>query len=222
MRNETVANLSMLPAEAVDTIEATLKGNWLVRWERRSRSPGRCRTGMWPRSLRWRAGWGCPRCWAGVPVAGHRCGTDRLAGAAAGVETVHPGLVGRHHAGRRSGRGRRVHRRDLRGDGLAGRPAGDDREEARGTAFERVGESGADGVVRSDLLVGNRPALRVGRARLLPRRQEGLREPFFFFFFFFFCYPPGPCRTCPTNTPKKLSSTRRWPTRSGAVKPPPP
>ena len=30
MRNETVANLSMLPAEAIDAIEATLKGQTLV------------------------------------------------------------------------------------------------------------------------------------------------------------------------------------------------
>ena len=30
VRNETVANLSMLPAEAVDAIEATLKGQTLV------------------------------------------------------------------------------------------------------------------------------------------------------------------------------------------------
>src|SRR3974377_1673861 len=37
-----------------------------------------------------------------------------------------------HHPGRRFGRGRRVHRRDLRRDGLAGRPAGGDRKEARG------------------------------------------------------------------------------------------
>ena len=32
-----------------------------------------------------------------------------------------------------------------------------------------------DGVVRSDLLLGDRPVLGAGRARLLPRRQEGLR-----------------------------------------------
>ena len=38
-----------------------------------------------------------------------------------------------------------------------------------------VGESGADGAVRPDLLVGDRAVLRTGRARLLPRRQERLR-----------------------------------------------
>src|SRR3984893_17936262 len=36
-------------------------------------------------------------------------------------------------------------------------------------------EPGPDGVVRPDQRVGDRPALRAGRARLLPRWQEGLR-----------------------------------------------
>ena len=101
--------------------------------ERVHASPGRCRTGTWPRSRRWRTQLGLP---ALLGPAGR---TRDIAVAliisrviAAEVEAVHAGLVARHHPGDRSRRGRRVHRRDLRRDGLAGRPAGGDRKEARG------------------------------------------------------------------------------------------
>ena len=46
-----------------------------------------------------------------------------------GLQAVHPDLVGRHTLGTDLGR-RRVHRRHLRRDGLAGRPAGRDRGRA--------------------------------------------------------------------------------------------
>ena len=112
VRHETLANLSALPAEAVAAIEATLKGERLVpagqavddhrvaaaRARRRGARHGR-------------ASWACPRCWA------RRAGQRDLALALiisrvvrAGLQAVHPDLVGRHHPGRRPGRGRGVHR----------------------------------------------------------------------------------------------------------------
>src|SRR6476660_3092773 len=55
VRNETVANLSMLPPEAVDAIEATLKGTRLV-------PVGEVVAITRPPSRRWRTSWACPRC----------------------------------------------------------------------------------------------------------------------------------------------------------------
>ena len=46
VRHETLANLSKLPAEVINAIEATLKGQTLSGRAASSRSPGRCRTGM--------------------------------------------------------------------------------------------------------------------------------------------------------------------------------
>ena len=91
VRNETVANLSTLPAEAVDAIEATLKGKRLVPAGAGGHaSPGRCRTGTWPRSRRWRTQLGLPALLGPAgPAAGPGDGADRLAGGAARLETVH-------------------------------------------------------------------------------------------------------------------------------------
>ena len=133
VRNETVANLSMLPPEAVDAIEATLKGTRLVPAGRgghdhpvaAARACGRRRGDGAPAGPARAAG-------AGVPGTRHRDRADHLAGDPARLETVHADLVARHHPGGGSGCGRRVHRRGLCRDGLAGRPAGGDREEARG------------------------------------------------------------------------------------------
>ena len=129
VKHETLANLSRLPAEAVTALEATLKGQTLVRAGSeftivRSLPHGHvAAVAAMARRL------GLPTLLGpAVPGARHRPRADRLAGAAAEVETVHAGLVARHHPGRRPGRGRRVHRRGLRRDGLAGRPAGGDRE----------------------------------------------------------------------------------------------
>ena len=139
VRNETVANLSMLPAEAVDAIEATLKGQTLVPAGSefsitRSLPHGHvAAVAAMARQL-------------GLPtLLGPRCRERDLALALIisrvvrpKLETVHAGLVARHHPGRGSGRGRRVHRRDLCRDGLAGRSAGPHRKEAGGqTPFPR-------------------------------------------------------------------------------------
>ena len=129
VRHETLANLSKLPAEVIAAIEATLKGQTLV--------PAGSEFAI-TRSL--------PHGHvAAVAAMAHQLGLPALLGPACraarsalalivsrvvrpDVETVHPGLVARHHPRGRSGRGRRVHRRGLRRDGLAGRPAGRDRE----------------------------------------------------------------------------------------------
>ena len=176
VRNETVANLSMLPPEALDAIEATLKGQALV-----------------PAGSEFTIVRSLPHGHvAAVAAMARQLGLPALLGPAgrsrdivlalvisridaAEVEAVHAGLVARHHVGHRPGRGRRVDRRDLRRDGLAGRPPRRDRAPARGQTPWPRGESAPDGVVRPDQRVGDRPALRAGRARLLPRRQERLR-----------------------------------------------
>src|SRR6478752_7283214 len=113
---------------------------------------------------------------AGLPPAGSGGGADRVAGRAARLETVHRRLVARHHPRRGPGCGRCQHRRGLRRDGLAGRPAGQDRKTARGTPSGRRGESGADGAVRPVVVLDGGAVLPARRARLLPRRQERQAE----------------------------------------------
>ena len=82
--HETLANLSTLPAEAITAVEATLKGQTLVPAGSGSASSGRCRTGTWPRSRRWRASWAFPRCWA------RRCRSRDLAVALIVSRVVRP------------------------------------------------------------------------------------------------------------------------------------
>ena len=83
----------------------------------------------------------------GRPPAGPGPGADRVAGRGAGLEAVHPGLVGRCHARGRPGHRGRHHRRGVRGDGLAGRPAGRDRAQARPPAPGPGREPVPDGAV---------------------------------------------------------------------------
>ena len=73
VRNETVANLSHVPTEAIDVVRSVLAGKTWWRPASVSRSPGRCRTGTSPRCGRWRSNSACPRCSA--RPAG--CGTWR-------------------------------------------------------------------------------------------------------------------------------------------------
>ena len=70
VKNETVANLSALPAHVVDLIDAGLKGSSWCPPARRWPSPGRCRTGTSPRHTPWRRSWDCPRCWARRAASG--------------------------------------------------------------------------------------------------------------------------------------------------------
>ena len=127
-----LANLSTLPDAAIGAIEAVLKGRRLVPAGDAVRidsiATARARRGG---ARRWRATLGLPA------LLGPACrardlayGADRVAGAPAGLEAVHADLVGRHHPRGRSGGRRRVHRRGLRRDGLAGRPPGRDRKDS--------------------------------------------------------------------------------------------
>ena len=111
VRNETLANLSKVPAEAVAALEATLKGQTLVPAGgefsiARSLPHGHVAAVA---AMARRAGV-AHTAGAAVPVAGHRCRADRFAGDPTRFETVHAGLVARHHPGRRPGCRRRLHR----------------------------------------------------------------------------------------------------------------
>ena len=112
VRNKTVANLSMLPPEAIDAIEATLKGSRLLPVGEavtitRSLPHGHV---------------------AAVAAIAHQLGLPALLGPACRkrdialalivsrviqtrLEAVHADLVARHHPRGGSGRGRRGHRR---------------------------------------------------------------------------------------------------------------
>ncbi len=98
VRNETLANLSKLPAEAIAAVEATLKGQTLV--------PGR--VGMHPlATARACGGGGRDGAHPGaggaggpaVPVPRSGGGADHLSGHPPEVEAVHAGVVGRFHLG---------------------------------------------------------------------------------------------------------------------------
>ena len=98
VRNETVANLSMLPPEAVDAIEATLKGTRLLPVGEavtitRSLPHGHVAAVA---AMAHTAG-PARAAGAGVPETRHRPGADRLAGDPTRLETVHAGPVARHH-----------------------------------------------------------------------------------------------------------------------------
>ena len=64
VKHETLANLSKLPDDGGRRDRGDAEGPDAGAGRRASSpSPGRCRTGMWRRSRRWRTSWGCPRCW---------------------------------------------------------------------------------------------------------------------------------------------------------------
>ena len=63
VRNETVANLSMLPAEAVDAIEATLKGRRLVPVGEAVTITRSLPHGHVAAVAAMARRWACPRCW---------------------------------------------------------------------------------------------------------------------------------------------------------------
>ena len=111
VKNETVANLSALPDHVIDLIDAGLKGQQLV-----PAAGAVTITASLPHGHV-----------AAVHAMAKKLGLPALLGPAgpqrdlalaliisrvvrAGLETVHPDLVGRHHAGRRPRRGRGVHR----------------------------------------------------------------------------------------------------------------
>ncbi len=112
VRNETVANLSMLPAEAIAAIEATLKGQALIGAGTefgitRSLPHGHVADGRGDGPL---AGTARP-VGPGVPVTGLGGCADHLPGDSPGQQAVHAVAVGRHHRGdRHPRRGGGLHR----------------------------------------------------------------------------------------------------------------
>src|SRR6476646_5029078 len=145
VKHEQLANLSALPEAAITAIEAVLAGATLVGATEAIRIESALPHGHV----------------AAVAATARTLGLPALLGP-----------VGRYHPGRRPGGARRVHRRDLRGDGLAARPPRRHRKAVGGTASGPGVQPVADRDVRPVLVVGDRAVLRPGRPRLLPRRQE--------------------------------------------------
>ena len=160
VRNETVANLSMLPPEAVDAIEATLKGTRLVPVGEavtitRSLPHGHV---------------------AAVAAMAHQLGLPALLGPACRSRDIVIALIVSRviRPGSKLSTLTWWHDTTLgvdlgvtgactdevyaAMDWLAGRQEAIEKKLAA-TAFGRVGESGADGVVRSDQRVGDRAVL---------------------------------------------------------------
>ena len=110
VRHETLANLSALPAEAVAAIEATLKGERLV-----PAGQAVTITGSLPHGHV--AAVHAMAAKLGLPALLGPAGRQRDLALALVISRVvprppscPPDLVGRHHPGRRPGRGRGVHR----------------------------------------------------------------------------------------------------------------
>ena len=176
VRNETVANLSMLPPQAIDAIEATLKGQTLV--------PAGSEFSI-VRSL--------PHGHvAAVAAMARQLGLPALLGPAGRSRDIVLALVISRVVRPKSKlstlawwpdttlgadlgvAGASTDEIYAAMDWLAGRQDAIEHT-ARGQTPWPRGEPGPDGVVRPDQRVGDRPVLRAGRARLLPRRQERLR-----------------------------------------------
>ena len=135
VKHEQLANLSALPEAAITAIEAVLAGATLVGATEAIRIESALPHGHVAAVHRdgAHAGPAGPVGSAG-PIPGPGVCVDRVPGAGPGLEVVHPKRVGRYHPGHRPGGRRRVHRRDLRGDGLAARPPRRHRKTVGGTA----------------------------------------------------------------------------------------
>ena len=111
VKNETVANLSALPGHVIDLIDAGLKGRQLVPAAEAVAITGSLPHGHVAAVHAMAAHAGPARAARpGGPPAGPGPGADHLPGGPAGLETVHPDLVGRHHPRRGPRRGRGLHR----------------------------------------------------------------------------------------------------------------
>jgi len=76
VRHETLANISMLPEEAITALRAVLAGDHVAVAGEGSRWSGPGRTGMSPRYRSWRVGWGsraCSASRAGCAMSPWRC-----------------------------------------------------------------------------------------------------------------------------------------------------
>ena len=111
VKHETLANLSGLPEQAVDAIEAALKGTPLVPAGQAvtitASLPHGHVAAVHAMAVQARA---ARPARAGRAAARPGAGADRVPGGGPGLQAVHRIVVGRHHAGRRPGRGRGVHR----------------------------------------------------------------------------------------------------------------
>src|SRR5271170_3883164 len=109
VKNETVANLSALPDHVIDLIDAGLKGQQLVPASDAVTITRSLPHGHVAAVHAMAAALGLPALLGG-PAAGPGPGADHLPGRAAGLQAVHPDLVGRHYPGRRPRRRGCVHR----------------------------------------------------------------------------------------------------------------
>jgi hypothetical protein len=103
VRHETLANLSGLPEQTVALIEAALKGAALV-------PAGQAMTITRSLPHGHVAAVHAMAVKLGLPAAGPGPGPDRLPGGVAGLEAVHPHVVGGHHARDGPGRSRSARR----------------------------------------------------------------------------------------------------------------
>ena len=109
VKHETLANLSGLPEQAVDAIEAALKGTPLVPAGQAVAIAASLPHGHVAAVHAMAVQLGLPAL-LGRPAARPGAGADRVPGGGSGLQAVHRIVVGRHHAGRRPGRGRGIHR----------------------------------------------------------------------------------------------------------------
>ena len=125
VKHETLANLSALPASAIEAVRAALAGQTLV-----PAGTGLSVTRSLPHGHVAAVAAQAQRARVsraarpGLPAPGRRARVAARPGRGAGLEAGHHDVVGRHHPRARPGRGRRVHRRGVRRDGLARRTAG--------------------------------------------------------------------------------------------------
>ncbi|MDT2009863.1 hypothetical protein FXW78_50350 [Rhodococcus opacus] len=178
VRNETIANVSALPPEAIAAIKAALAGKDLV--EAGSvvtvtRSVARTDTS--PAAAAMAKTLGLPALLGPAAASGTSHWRWSWPAPCPGLETRHHHLVDRHHPRPRPRRRRGVHRRDLRGDWTgAGGPAGHDRKTARQKHLDPKVNPTRIRDVRPVLLLGHPEALRPGRPRLLPGRKKGCEQ----------------------------------------------
>jgi hypothetical protein len=100
VKHETLANLSGLPDEVVEAIDAALKGTRLVAADAAVTITRSVPHGHVAAAHAMAKALGLPAVFGpGLPGAGLGVGVDHLAGGQAWLEAVYPDLVGRHHVG---------------------------------------------------------------------------------------------------------------------------
>ena len=173
IKHETLGNVSALPAPAIEALRAVLAGKTLVVADEHVRTlrsmPHGHVAAVWAMARQ-----------LGLPALLGPAGRSRDLALALIVSRVvrpasklPPAPGGPTSPWCRPGRGGRVQRRGVRGDGLAAGPSGRHRGRAGPPAPRAGGQPVPEGVVRPVELLDDRLVLRAGRPRLLPGRQEG-------------------------------------------------